>query len=118
MDATVDGDMEVVATLINDGVDMNAVIYEVRMVFSLSIRGSFGHFKSGCNTSIAWFNFIYYNILKCVRIRNFANKYQISLWDLILTYRRLLLNYTFVYKVVATCVKRLLQPCDYLVHCK
>ena len=30
MDATVDGDMEVVATLINDGVDMNAVICEVR----------------------------------------------------------------------------------------
>ena len=37
MDATVDGDMEVVATLIDDGVNMNAVIYEVRMVFSLSI---------------------------------------------------------------------------------
>ena len=29
MNATIDGDMEVVSTLISDGVDMNGVIYEV-----------------------------------------------------------------------------------------
>ena len=29
IDAIVDGDMEVVSTLINDGVDMNAIIHEV-----------------------------------------------------------------------------------------
>ena len=29
VDATIDGDMKVISTLINDGVDMNAVIHEV-----------------------------------------------------------------------------------------
>ena len=34
VNATVDGDMEVVSTLINDGVDMNAIVHEVHTVYT------------------------------------------------------------------------------------
>ena len=37
MNATIDGDMEVVSTLISDGVDINAVICEVAVLFLLSM---------------------------------------------------------------------------------
>lgn len=33
INATIDGDMEVVSTLINDGVDMNAILDKVRNLF-------------------------------------------------------------------------------------
>ena len=39
VNATMDGDMEVVSTLISDGVDMDAVIYEVLFV-SWCVGGS------------------------------------------------------------------------------
>ena len=35
VNAALDGDVEVISTLINDGVDMNAVIYEVGMVLAI-----------------------------------------------------------------------------------
>ena len=37
IDATIDGDMEVVSTLISDGVDMNAILHEVCITTSCCV---------------------------------------------------------------------------------
>ena len=48
VDATLDGDMEVVSTLINDGIDMNAIVHEVHIYVATFIClyqyiASYGH---------------------------------------------------------------------------
>ena len=43
MNATIDGDMEVVSTLISDGVDMNAILDEVYTVLMSVMIASYRH---------------------------------------------------------------------------